>query len=118
MSNAIALVLCFLGFLALQLVFIGSNMYYTRFFEELNPWKYYFYLAAWMVVSTPWFFMLFRKTADLAQKVWVPSLMYFGSSVIVTAVLGWFLFSEIPEKGTLVGSILVVGGVLLSIFWK
>jgi len=112
------LALCLLAIVALQFIFVGANFYYAKNAEHLNLWKYFFFFGAWMMVSAPPWLMLYEKIKILTGRIWVPQLFHVGAPLVAALILGWVLFREAPEKGTLAGSLLVVAGLVLAIFWK
>lgn len=96
------------------------TLWQARKIHETWPLIRYF-LATGIVVGYlcyPAICFIFRYAYRLTDKIWIPQLSLQLGSIMGVAFIAYWLFSELPAKGTLWGGLLVVAGIVLAVFWK
>jgi len=66
----------------------------------------------------PVIILTFRYGFSLFKKALAPQLIYQATPIISALIIAWFIFHEIPSKGTLAGTFFAILSVLCVMFWK
>ncbi len=70
------------------------------------------------LITYPSICILFRLAYVSFHKMWIPQLTVSLSSLAGAAVMVYWLFGEIPSKGTFWGGLIVLAGLILAVVWK
>lgn len=108
-----------------SLVVSISIMNYLTLWQARNvngfwPLVKYFALTGPIVgyLCYPAICLVFRYTKEHLDKIWIAQLSLQLASVSGVLLIAWWIFNEIPSKGTLWGGILVLAGVILAVTWR
>lgn len=109
-------IIIILYFCIFYITFNIINFYQVKNIQPTlwNLVKYNLYLTPIYLILNVIVTMTFSRAYSILEKIWPVNIMYWGAGVIVTFLITFVFFREIPKSNVLIGLILTVSGIIVA----